>query len=280
MPDPTISSDETGTRHRTAERVAKQTEALVISISQQRETVTVFLGQPRYQLDPIADVLAKTNQAVATLDTYRQRLEQVLMRLTALEFQNAVDARRRARRAPARGDDDAHGGGDRAQLRRARRRGPADPDAARRARRRGAGREGARSSSTTTSTGGADGDRRRSRGWRAMPYQDLLEFERLTELLGYARGVEPARSRRRAARLPRALAHPAAARRGRSSASSATFGGLETIVRASQRELEAVEGVGAVRAPRDPRGPAAAPGAQPGRAVPAAVSQLVSRAFS
>jgi diadenylate cyclase len=90
MPDPTIPSDETGTRHRTAERVAKQTGALVVSVSQQRETVTVFVGPSRYQLDPVADVLAKTNQALGTLDTYRQRLEQVLLRLTALEFQNAV----------------------------------------------------------------------------------------------------------------------------------------------------------------------------------------------
>src|SRR5919198_627097 len=90
MPDPAIPSEERGTRNRTAERVAKQTKALVISISQQRETVTVFIGQSRYQLDPIADVLAKTNQALATLETYRQRLDQVLTRLTALEFQNAV----------------------------------------------------------------------------------------------------------------------------------------------------------------------------------------------
>ena len=86
MPDPTIPSDETGTRHRTAERVAKQTGALVVSVSQQRETVTVFVGPARYQLDPVADVLAKTNQALGTLETYRQRLEQVLTRLTALEF--------------------------------------------------------------------------------------------------------------------------------------------------------------------------------------------------
>ena len=90
MPDPTIASNETGTRHRTAERVAKQTDALVISISQQRETVTVFLGKRRYQLELVADVLAKTNQALATLETYRQRLDHVLTRLTALEFQNAV----------------------------------------------------------------------------------------------------------------------------------------------------------------------------------------------
>src|SRR5438552_14400373 len=62
MPDPTISSNETGTRHRTAERVAKQTNALVISISQQRSTISVYVGQARYQLDQIADVPAKTNQ--------------------------------------------------------------------------------------------------------------------------------------------------------------------------------------------------------------------------
>ena len=49
-----------------------------------------LFGKSRYQLDPIADVLAKKNQALGTLDTYRQRLEQVLTRLTALEFQNAV----------------------------------------------------------------------------------------------------------------------------------------------------------------------------------------------
>src|SRR5947199_4949383 len=90
MPDPTIPSDETGTRHRTAERGAKQTGPLVVSVSQQRETVTVFVGPARYQLDPVADVLAKTNQALGTLETYRVRLEQVLLRLTALEFQNAV----------------------------------------------------------------------------------------------------------------------------------------------------------------------------------------------
>src|SRR5438874_11376974 len=89
MPDPTIPSTETGTRHRTAERVAKQTDALVISISQQRDVVTIYVGDVRYQLEEISDVLAKTNQAVTTLETYRARLEQVTTRLTALEFQGA-----------------------------------------------------------------------------------------------------------------------------------------------------------------------------------------------
>src|SRR6476646_841579 len=90
MPDPTIPSAETGTRHRTAERVAKQTGALVASISQQRDVVTIYTGDLRYQLEEISDVLAKTNQALTTLGTYRTRLEQVSTRLTALEFQGAV----------------------------------------------------------------------------------------------------------------------------------------------------------------------------------------------
>jgi diadenylate cyclase len=90
MPDAAIPSNETGTRHRTAERVAKQTNALVVSISQQRETVTIFVGHLRYQLGEISDVLARTNQALGTLETYRTRLDQGLTRLTALEFQSAV----------------------------------------------------------------------------------------------------------------------------------------------------------------------------------------------
>src|SRR5919205_3756973 len=90
MLDPTIPSDETGTRHRTAERVAKQTGTLVISVSQQRETVTLFTEDLRYQLAEISELLARTNQALGTLETYRTRLEQGLTRLTALEFQSAV----------------------------------------------------------------------------------------------------------------------------------------------------------------------------------------------
>src|SRR5437773_4387505 len=90
MPDPTIPSAETGTRHRTAERVAKQTGALAVSISQQRDVVTVYVSDARYTLGDISDILAKTNQAVTTLETYRTRFEQVSTRLTALEFPAAA----------------------------------------------------------------------------------------------------------------------------------------------------------------------------------------------
>ncbi len=90
MPDPTILSHETGTRHRTAERVSKQTDALVIAVSQRREVVAVYVDGVKYILEHIPVVLAKANQALATLDKYRTRLDQVSTRLTALEFEGGV----------------------------------------------------------------------------------------------------------------------------------------------------------------------------------------------
>jgi diadenylate cyclase len=90
MPDPTILSHETGTRHRTAERVSKQTDALVIAISQRREVVSVYVDGVKYILEDIPVVLAKANQALATLDKFRTRLDQVSTRLTALEFEGGT----------------------------------------------------------------------------------------------------------------------------------------------------------------------------------------------
>ena len=86
MPDPTILSMETGTRHRTAERVSEQTKALVIAISQRRDVVSLYVGGIKYILQDIPTVLSKANQGLATLEKYRARLDQVAGRLTALEF--------------------------------------------------------------------------------------------------------------------------------------------------------------------------------------------------
>src|SRR5215475_9338872 len=87
MPDPTILSSETGTRHRTAERVSKQTSALVIAISQRRDVVSLYVEGAKYILQDIPAVLAKANQGLATLEKYRERLDQVSARLSVLEFE-------------------------------------------------------------------------------------------------------------------------------------------------------------------------------------------------
>src|SRR5258706_4824673 len=89
-PDPTILTMETGTRHRTAERVGKQTDSLVVAISERREVVSLYADGVKYILEDIPVVLAKANQALATLDKYRSRLDQVSTRLTALEFEGGA----------------------------------------------------------------------------------------------------------------------------------------------------------------------------------------------
>ncbi len=89
-PDPTILTLETGTRHRTAERVSKQTNAVVVAVSERRSVVSLYVDGIKYILEDIPVVLAKANQALATLDKYRTRLDQVSTRLTALEFEGGA----------------------------------------------------------------------------------------------------------------------------------------------------------------------------------------------
>src|SRR5436853_448909 len=89
-PDPTILTFETGTRHRTAERVSKQVDAIVVAVSERREVVSLYVDGIKYILEDIPVVLAKANQGLATLDKYRSRLDQVSTRLTALEFEGGA----------------------------------------------------------------------------------------------------------------------------------------------------------------------------------------------
>ncbi|MBE3583777.1 MAG: DNA integrity scanning protein DisA [Limnochordaceae bacterium] len=88
QPDPMIPTDETGTRHRTAERVARQTGQLVISISQRRNVITLYQGNWKYLLPETSLLLTKANQALQTLEKFRIALDQSLTNLNALEFEN------------------------------------------------------------------------------------------------------------------------------------------------------------------------------------------------
>lgn len=90
MPDPTIHSSETGTRHRTADRVSKQTKALVIAISARRDVVSIYLDGIKYILQDIPTVLSKANQGLATMEKYRTRLDRVSARLTTVELAGAA----------------------------------------------------------------------------------------------------------------------------------------------------------------------------------------------
>ena len=89
-PDSSISTAQTGTRHRTAERVAKQTNELVVCISQRRNVITVFKGNIGYLIKDTSQVLAKANQALQTFEKYKGTCDEVLTTLNELEFENIV----------------------------------------------------------------------------------------------------------------------------------------------------------------------------------------------
>jgi diadenylate cyclase len=246
MPDPTILSSETGTRHRTAERVSKQTDALVVAISERRDVVSLYLGGMKYILQDIPAVLAKANQGLATLDKYRARLDSVSTRLTWLEFEGgsvlydvlsvlqraelvtrmAVEVERYIVELGTEGrliemqlEETMVGvAADKAALIR-------DYSV-----------EDTEENLTTTTAAIA-----------RMPHQDLLDFGRLAELLGYDRKVStldfPVSPRGyrvlgRIPRLPKLVVQRIIQE----------FGGLEEVLAANDDDLEAVEGVGAGRA--------------------------------
>ena len=246
MPDPTILSSETGTRHRTAERVSKQTDALVIAISQRRDVVSLYVQGGKYILQDIPAVLAKANQGLATLDKYRARLDQVASQLTVLEFEgggvlyDALAVLQRAEMVTRMAVEveryivelGTEGRLIEMQLEETMVGVAADKAAL------------VRDYSVEDSEENLEIVLGALAG---LPHQDVLDFGRLAELLGYDRKMNtldfPVAPRGyrvlgRVPRLPRLVVQKIIQE----------FGGLEEILAASDSALEAVDGVGETRA--------------------------------
>jgi len=93
LPDPTIETNESGTRHRTAERVAKQTGFPVVSVSQSMQIVALYVAGRRHVLEGSMAILSRANQALQTLERYKARLDEVAGTLSALEIEDLVTVR-------------------------------------------------------------------------------------------------------------------------------------------------------------------------------------------
>ena len=246
MPDPTILSSETGTRHRTAERVSKQTTALVIAISQRRDVVSLYVEGTKYILQDIPAVLAKANQGLATLEKYRQRLDQVSARLTQLEFEgggvlhDALSALQRAELVTRMAVEveryivelGTEGRLIEMQLEETMVGVAADKTA------------------LIRDYSVEDSEQNLTAVLQAlgrMPHQDVLDFGRLAELLGYDRKVNTLdfpvgprgyRVLGRVPRIPKLVVQKI----------TQELGGLEEVLASSEEELAAVDGVGSARA--------------------------------
>ncbi len=93
MPDASIFTAETGTRHRTADRVARQTGVPVIAVSASMATISLYVDTYRQFVENPDQILARANQALQTLERYRSRLREATTRLSALEVEDQVTIR-------------------------------------------------------------------------------------------------------------------------------------------------------------------------------------------
>lgn len=85
IPDGSIETDETGARHRTAERLAKETEIPVVAVSEGRRVATLFFGYQKIELAAPTEVAAYVNQELQSLERLRSRLDEAESRLSRLE---------------------------------------------------------------------------------------------------------------------------------------------------------------------------------------------------
>lgn len=90
QPNPSITTVESGTRHRTAERVAKQTGKLVVAVSEKRKRITLYKNNIRYIVRNTNDIISQANQAIKTLERYREVLDKLLTNLTIMEYDDLV----------------------------------------------------------------------------------------------------------------------------------------------------------------------------------------------
>lgn len=246
VPNPNVATSETGTRHRTAERVARSIHVPVISVSQRMNVISIYVGEERHQIEPVPRVVNRANQAVQTLERYRTRLDEVTVALSALEIEDLVTRRDvvsllQRSEMVARIADEIEGYivelGDDGRLVRLQ---------------------------LEELMGGIGDDRRlvvrdyfhEEPGWQlhqaldalsALSHDDLLDLRRVAATMHLSGGVADLdgslsprgyRLLARIPRLPEAVVEAIVER----------FGSLQKILRASTEELDEVEGVGATRA--------------------------------
>jgi diadenylate cyclase len=93
VPNSTIPTSETGTRHRTAERVARSIDVPVITVSEAMATVAVYRNDAKHTGQSSGWLIDRSSQALATLQRFRVRFDDALASLSRLEMEDTVSVR-------------------------------------------------------------------------------------------------------------------------------------------------------------------------------------------
>ena len=89
-PSDNLQTSETGTRHRTAERVSAETNLKVIAVSEESSAIKVFQNMKVIELEQPAIILARVNESLQSVDRMRRRFDEVLLQLGELEIEDTI----------------------------------------------------------------------------------------------------------------------------------------------------------------------------------------------
>ncbi len=93
MPRASIPTSETGTRHRTAERVARSIDVPVITVSESMSTIAVYRNDRKHILQRTERLVDRAGQALSTLQRFKRRFDLALASLSTLEIEDTVSVR-------------------------------------------------------------------------------------------------------------------------------------------------------------------------------------------
>jgi diadenylate cyclase len=90
IPDAAIHSSETGIRHRTAERVARQTGNLVVAVSSRRNVITAYYKEHKHVINTINYLVTKIGRALSVLEKHRENLDKLIHQIDTDEFNGYI----------------------------------------------------------------------------------------------------------------------------------------------------------------------------------------------
>ena len=89
-PSDNLETSETGTRHRTAERVSAETNLKVLAVSEESSAIKVFHNMKVIELEEPAMILGRVNESLQSVDRMRRRFDEVLLQLGELEMEDTI----------------------------------------------------------------------------------------------------------------------------------------------------------------------------------------------
>jgi diadenylate cyclase len=90
VPDPSIPTFETGTRHKAAERTSKQINQLVIAISEKKKVISLYYGDTKYVIREAKEILDRSSETLRMLEKHKEIFTELLLNMNVLEFTGLV----------------------------------------------------------------------------------------------------------------------------------------------------------------------------------------------